>query len=228
MKATEKKQAIVLRRQGFSIKEISRSLGVAKSSVSLWVRDVELTETQKIYLLNKGLFKEEIERRRKTRLANEQIKRDVVINSAKKMVPKISNKQLFLMGLMLYWAEGGKTRKLVRFNNSDPNMIRIMMVFFREICDVPENKFRGYIHIHSHLDDKKAMAYWSEISNISLGQFYKPYRKQSKSSQRKKDSLPYGTFDVYVLDTQLFYKITGWTKGIYEQFQSVQKFMLKD
>jgi transposase len=44
MKALEKNKAISLRRQGHSIKDISKELGVAKSSVSLWVRNVELTE----------------------------------------------------------------------------------------------------------------------------------------------------------------------------------------
>ena len=57
---------------------------------------------------------------------------------------------------MLYWAEGGKTRKgMVRFSNSDPEMIKIMMAFFRKVCNAPKEKFRGYIHIHPHLNHKK-------------------------------------------------------------------------
>ncbi len=119
---------------------------------------------------------------------------------------------------MLYWAEGGKTQRLVRFSNADPEMIKIMMTFFRKICLVPEVKFRGYIHIHPHLKHEEAEKYWSAVSKIPLEQFFKTYRKPNKSSQNKKDSLIYGTFDIYVLDTELFLKITGWAKGIFSSY----------
>ena len=214
MKKVEKEKALIMRVQGYSMKDISKSLGVAKSSVSYWVRNIELTEDQKQYLLKKGLFREEIERRRKTRLSNEQLKRDTAINSAMNMVPSITKKQIWLMGIMLYWAEGAKTQRTVKFSNSDPRLIWIMMHFFREICNVPEQKFRGYVHIHQHLDYRLAENYWASVSGIPLTKFFKTYRKQNKSSLGKKDNLPYGTFDVYVLDTQLFYKIQGWTNGV--------------
>ncbi len=214
MKATEKAQALALRLEGCSIKDISKRLGVAKSSVSIWVRHVELTDIQKNYLRKKGLLREEVERRRQTRLKNEKLKRDVFINAAQATIPKITDQQLWLMGVMLYWGEGGKTRRIVRFSNSDPNMIKIIMRFFREVCEVPDEKFRGYIHIHPHLDYQKAESYWSTVSGIPLHKLYKTYRIPSKSSLGRKDSLPNGTFDVYVLDTLLFYKIVGWTRGV--------------
>ena len=47
MKLAEREEARTLRRrQGQSIKEIARALGVSTSSVSHWVRDVELTGEQ--------------------------------------------------------------------------------------------------------------------------------------------------------------------------------------
>ena len=88
------------------------------------------------------------------------------------------------------------------------------MLFFREVCEVSEPKFRAYIHIHEHLDFKEAELYWSKISGIDLSQFYVSYRKQSIASKSKKDTLPYGTLDIYVMDTFLFYKIVGWARGI--------------
>ena len=149
---------------------------------------------------------------------NELLKREKIILDARKSITKISDKQLWLMGVMLYWAEGGKTQRMVRFSNGDPEMIKIMMAFFRRVCEVPESKFRGYIHIHPHLNHKEAEEYWSAISDIPLDQFFKTYRKPNKSSQNKKDSLPNGVLDVYVLDTQLFLKITGWAKGIFSSY----------
>ena len=47
MKAKEKKQARELREnEGLPINEIAKRLNVSKSSVSLWVRDVELNNKQ--------------------------------------------------------------------------------------------------------------------------------------------------------------------------------------
>ena len=217
MKLKEKLEARRLRSLGCSFGEIQKKLGVAKSSVSLWVRDIELTSEQKVGLSQKGIQKDIIERRRATRLKNESAKRQIIIDAANKEIKNISERELWLIGIMLYWAEGGKTRRgIVRFSNSDPEMIKIMMAFFRRICNVPEKKFRGYIHIHPHLDYKKAEEYWSHVSRIPLNKFFKTYRKMNPSSKNKRDNLPLGTFDIYVLSTELFLKILGWAKGVFE------------
>jgi transposase-like protein len=51
MKTEERNEARRLRaEQGASVKELARLLGVSRSSVSLWVRDIELAETQYLAL----------------------------------------------------------------------------------------------------------------------------------------------------------------------------------
>ncbi len=219
MKLEEKQEAIRLRQAGLSLKEIKNSLGVSKSTVSKWVRSIALSEIQKRKILKKGMLRSVIEQRRSTRLKNEFDKKQLIIEKAKKDVKRLSSKELWLIGTMLYWAEGSKThRNLVQFTNSDPEMIRLMMFFFRAICKVPDEKFRGQIHIHPHQDYKTAEKYWSSISKIPLKQFYKTYRKMNKGSKQKKDSLPHGTFDIYICNTGLFLRICGWVKGVYNSY----------
>ncbi|OGZ33862.1 MAG: hypothetical protein A2174_01805 [Candidatus Portnoybacteria bacterium RBG_13_41_18] len=204
--------------KGCSINEIVKYTNFSKSSVSLWVRDVKLTKEQKRRLSEKGIKKETIEQRRATRLKNEDAKRQLIIDDAQKRIKKLSEKELWLIGTMLYWAEGGKTeRGLVRFSNGDPEMIKFMMVFFRNICKVPEKKFRAYIHIHPYLDSKKAEKYWSYITKIPLANFFKTYQKPNRSSKNKRHTLPHGTLDIYICNTELFLKIFGWVKGIFKQ-----------
>lgn len=216
MKLQERKEAIKLREEGCSLKEICKILNVAKSSVSTWVRNVQLTQDQIKHLKEKGFYKEIIEKRRFTRLLNEQSKRQKIIDFAKNEIKSLSTRELWLIGTILYWAEGGKTnRSLVRFSNSDTETIKFMMVFFRKVCKVPEKSFRGYLHIHPHLDHIEAEKYWSSVTQIPLNQFYKTNRKLSIASQQKKDSIPLGTFDIYICDTQLFLKIFGWMQGVY-------------
>lgn len=216
MKAELRKQAILLREQGYAINYIAMQLGVAKSSVSVWVRNVALTESQKLELNKSAYSTQAIERRRVSRLANEFSKRQKIIDMAFSEVTDITLRELWLMGVMLYWAEGGKTQRMFRFSNGDPEMISIMMNFLRLICKVDESKLRGYIHIHPHLDHVLAEKYWSDISQIPNHQFFKTYRKPNKGSAYKgRDTLPFGVFDIYVMDTRLFLKVSGWAQGIF-------------
>lgn len=116
---------------------------------------------------------------------------------------------------MLYWAEGSKKgKRYVSFSNSDPRIIKVMMRFFREICEVPDNKFRGHIHTHSHLNTKTAEDYWSNVAKIPLRQFFKTYSKPSKASKGKMDALPYGTLDVSIGNVKVFLNIMGWIDKI--------------
>ena len=216
MKDIEKNKAIELRKNGYSIGYIAKTLNISKSSASIWVRDIILTEIQAENLEKNSHTNTAIEKRRNSRLMNEQRKRDIIQKQAEIQIKNVDKDQLWLIGVMLYWAEGGKTQRSVRFSNGDPEMIRIMMRFFREICNIPESKFRGYIHIHPHLDHIKAEEYWCNITQIPRSQFFKTYRIPNRSSKNKKDSLPLGVLDVYVLDTKLFLQISGWAKGIFK------------
>jgi hypothetical protein len=138
-----------------------------------------------------------------------------IIERAAASIEEVSKHDLRLLGIALYWAEGRKRGgRVVDFSNSDPITIKIMMRFFREICNVPETKFRCHIHTYSHSNAGTAEKYWSTITAIPLTQFYKTYSKPSKASLGKRDSLPHGTLDVYICDTKLFLTIVGWIKKV--------------
>jgi len=216
MKAKEKLLAKKLRAKGWPINKIYRELGVSKAAVSVWVRNIELTNVQKEKIHRGRFSREVIERARRTRLRNENARRQVIIDTAKEDIKNLSQKDLFLVGISLYWGEGGKTGGVVRFSNSDPRLIQLMMKFLKEKCGVPRGKFRAHLHIHPHLDYKNAERYWAMVSGISLQQFYKTYRIPSKASKQKKDSLPNGTFDIYVCNKELLLKLQGWTERIHE------------
>jgi len=215
MKVQEKKKARELREKGWSINQIYKQLGVSKGSVSLWVRDIQLTDAHLKQLSERGQRQEVVEKRRQTRLRRENARRQVIIDFAEKQIKKISQDQLFLIGVALYWAEGSKTKRgVVELSNSDPELIKVGMAFFRNICKVPEKKFRGHIFIHPHLDRIKAEKYWSSVSKIPRDQFFKTSMQQSRASRKKRDTLPFGTFSIYICDTELFLKIRGWIRGV--------------
>ncbi len=215
MKTVEKQKAISLREGGESIKEIAKKLGVSKGSVSVWVRNITLSSKQLKKLKDKEHSVTVINKRRESRLRNEFGKRSIIINNAKGDIDSISKKELQLVGAILYWAEGRKRgKRIVTFSNSDPEIIQIMMRFFREICHVNSKKFRAQIHTYSHLNSAKSEEYWSKISGIPRAQFYKTYSKPSKAGKNKMDSLPYGTVDINVCDSVLFLTVKGWIEKI--------------
>ena len=214
-KEYERLQSIRLRKQGRSLNYIAKELGVSKGSVSAWVRDVNISNSHKELLNSRPMSRGAVQKRRLSRLKSEKKKRDKIIQDAEKQVGSLSNHDLWLLGVSLYWAEGGKTQRMVRFSNGDPYTIQLMMKFFIEVCGVEKKNLKGYIHIHEHLDVEGAELYWQGVTGLPKGQFYKTYRKKRTKSKRK--TLPYGVMDLYVLDVELFLKIQGWISGISRQ-----------
>lgn len=224
MKSKKKKQSIELRKMGYSMNSISKELDVSKSSVSLWVRDIKLSEIQIQKLRSNMHTNETIEKRRRTRLKNEESKRQKVMDIAYKQIKNISRNNLFFIGISLYLGEGTKKKSgVVEFVNSDPKLIQIMMKFFKEVCNVSEEKFRGHIHLHSHLSNKKAEKYWSKISNIPNSQFFKTSQQHNKTSKNKKDSLPYGTMSIYICDTKLQLSMKAWMESLGDKVLQIHR-----
>ena len=58
MKTEEGERALVLPSEGLSVVEIARTLSVAKSTVSAWVRDVPLTDAHRAALLKRSAMYE--------------------------------------------------------------------------------------------------------------------------------------------------------------------------
>ena len=217
MRAIERKKARQLRRQGLSLREIVERTGYAKSSISEWVRDIPLTPQQ----IERLEFKQDKARAKAANHPNSpkqkwaKIRNNLIDSGSKEIPLRCSTFVLKLIGAVLYWAEGYKVSvNMVNFSNSDPNMIALMMYFFRKVCKVPENKFRGVVHIHPHLDKEKAVKFWAKISGIPIGQFHKTQFGISKASRHKRDTLPLGTFRIVICDARLLSKIKGWIQGI--------------
>ncbi|OGZ33090.1 MAG: hypothetical protein A2V69_02765 [Candidatus Portnoybacteria bacterium RBG_13_40_8] len=216
MKLKEKLRAIRLRKKGKSYKEIQKNISVSKSTLSIWLRDIKLTPLQekRIYV--------ELRQKNAYRLAKanqrERIRKTgEIIKTAKKEIPSYLRDPLFLAGLMLYWAEGDKSdeSEVVKFSNSDPEMIRFMMKWFRKICKIPERKFRIALHIHELHCRKNIENYWSKLTNISRNQFHKTQIKPTSLGQRK-NILYNGTCAIRISDKNLFRKIKGWKLGFLE------------
>ena len=217
MRIKERKLARQLRQQGLSLRAIVQKIQCAKSTVSVWIRDIPLTDGQILKLKNS-------QDRGRAKAANHpnspklkwQAIRTIISTKAEKEIPsRVSVSDFKAICAALYWAEGYKqSRALFVFSNSDPDMISLMMRFLIQVCKVSQDKFRGRVNIYPTLDIKTAERYWSKISGIPREQFHRPLVTVSRASKHKRKTLPYGTFRIIISDVYLCSKMSGWINGL--------------
>ena len=116
---------------------------------------------------------------------------------------------------MLYWAEGSKEeREIVDISNSDPRLIQLALRWLRVVCEVPDEKIRIQMHIHTDLDLEECIQFWSRVTGLPRNQFQKTQIKLSSLGHRKK-RLYFGTIKIRVCDKQLYRRIQGWIQGLH-------------
>lgn len=218
MKLLEKNKAIELRRQGKTLGEILKEVSVSKGSLSYWLRNISLTDEQLARIKYKSdIIKDKFIKFNESKRKESENNKRIIVNKAIREINSASLRELKLIGIGLYWAEGYKGRACrgVEFTNTDPAMIKLMMRWFREICCVQESQFRIRIQIHNATDVAKIRRYWSSITGIPTNQFTKTYIKTSPTSKRKSGILiPYGVCSIRISDIKLITRIRGWIKGL--------------
>ncbi len=225
-KSREKEKAILLRKEGFSYKEITDQVPVAKSTLSLWLRDVGLSEPQKQKLTQKKLIASRRGGEAKHQQKLQRIKS--IGDKAKSEIKSISNRELWLMGIMLYWAEGSKEKEWgcgqnIQFSNSDSAMINLFIRWLTEIIGVESNRFVFGIYIHENHRDNidKVREYWSSETGFPIESFsYVYFKKHRPKTKRKNVNDSYhGLLKLTVRSSSdLNRKISGWVRGINEYY----------
>ncbi len=211
--------AVQMRRQGKTYNEINRLLSIPKSTLSGWFEGLKIPPIIKrqLWSNNQKKWAESITNYNKKRALDIFNRNNEIQQRISQEIGRLTRRELMLIGIALYWAEGDKkARWRCKFSNSAPEIIKIIMKFFRNICKVPENKFRAYVQIYPNIPEQKAKVFWSKISGIPLGQFDKTQTSISKSSKFKRlpNTLPYGTFSVRISDVNLINRIKGWILGL--------------
>jgi transposase len=99
-KLAEREQARRLRQAGLRLAEIAARLGVAKSSVSLWVRDVEFTPVP-LVTVGRRRAPNALQRRKQA-----EIERLVAEGRAR--IGRLSEREFLVAGVALYAGEGAR------------------------------------------------------------------------------------------------------------------------
>jgi len=198
---------------------ISERLGVSKSTLSYWLRDIEYEPNEEVrQRIRDGTLKGAQTNRERAAERIREIKQQ-----AREELGELSERDLWLAGVALYWADGTKANEDVRFANSDPDLIAFMMHWFRTICRVPDERFRVEVHLYPDCDPSEAIGFWASVTQLPEAQFYPPRVDRRRGKQSKKRRLlPYGTAHIRVLGgpgtgRALHRRIMGWIDILRDQ-----------
>ncbi|MBN1463980.1 MAG: hypothetical protein JW922_09950 [Paludibacteraceae bacterium] len=211
---SHKETAIKLRKLGKSLNEISQELNIAKSTASLWVRDVDLSSQANMVLCRK--IKMSMLKTQTTKKQNRQNELEQILNNANESLEKLyfSNPLKLLLCSFLFWTEGEKDCSRTNFINSDPDMIRVYLHLLRNCLEIDERKFRAVIHMHQYHDKDYLLDFWSKITKINKTQFSKPYLKPNTGKRKRPGYM--GCISIRYYD----YKVALLLKAIYNTYVS--------
>lgn len=223
-KSMEKLKAIELRKQGESIKLIAKKLGVSPGSVSVWCRDVTLTIDQ-IERLERnardpfyGKRLENVQKQKMLRIEREErLKREGIDE-----VGRLSKRELFLVGIALYWAEGYKKDSQVGLGSSDPAMMKLYVKWLRECFGYIKDDllFRVTFNELHKYREKDIIQFWARQFEVGENRFQKPFYQKAKWKKIYENPEEYyGVLRIRVRKSKDFLrKIYGYIEGLGKDF----------
>jgi hypothetical protein len=216
-----KPQAIQLRKKGKTFSEIQNIIGpIPKSTLSNWLKDVSLTDNQhkRIHNLMKenGTLGRYIGAQRNhelrvNRLAN-------IANIAKDEYRIFINEPMFLAGLILYLAEGSKKSEQFQFMNSDPKLMKYMILWVTKYGDKNFKTLRFRLYIHKLYKNENCENFWIRDLKADSKQFLKTIYKTTNRAYKKNPQYK-GCLRLEVSGSELYWKTMTWRDCFYSELK---------
>ncbi|MEV7401706.1 hypothetical protein AB0N93_15095 [Streptomyces sp. NPDC091267] len=211
-----RKKARELRLQGMTYDQIQVELGCSKGSISLWVRDLpkppRRSREDASAIARRGW---------EATLHRRETERQQTRESARRETASLSDRELFLVGVALYWAEGSKSKpyrrsERVSFINSDPDVIGVFLTWLR-LLGFTQEQLKFHVNIHETADVAEAERFWMAHTDADGSRFGKTtLKKHQPVTVRKNVGENYrGCLAIHVLQSaDLYRRIEGWWYGI--------------
>jgi hypothetical protein len=206
-KQSEREKVLQMRKKGASYSQIKTKLGVSKSTLAYWLKDLPLSPQRMRELRDWNQHR--IERYRETRRQQRGAHLKRIYAAERKNILPLSKRDIFIGGLFLYWGEGGKTSPAeLTFSNADSAMLKWFILWARKTFGIAPNRFRVRVHLYADMNIAQELKFWSRILNIPLSQFRRPYIKKSKRSELTyKNLFGHGTCNLHIRNAELTKKV---------------------
>ena len=216
----EKRKAIELRKRGETYTFIKNNLGVNKSTLSYWLRNIKLTRSQ-IESIKRESIEKRVEKYINTRREGRKKIFESYLKNERESILPLSKRDFLIAGLFLYLGEGGKSNWWVtEISNTNPAVIKFVIFWLIKILKVPKNKIKVRLHFYKNMDIEKELGFWIKITNLPKKQFRKPYIKKTSSKNLDYYTFGHGTCNILVDNTELKNKIIAAIRIILEESKS--------
>jgi transposase len=208
-----------LREQGYDYNRIAAELGISKSSVSLWVRDLPRTGRLSYEECRKRAS-EGACRYWETERRVREARREAIRVAAAAEIGPLTQRELLIAGAVAYWCEGSKSKpyhrkERVAFINGDPQLISLFLRFL-DAAGIDRAQVRYRVYIHETADVEGAGHFWLELTGADQAQFHPPTLKRHNPK-----TVRWNTGDGYHgclrIDVQqsagLYRRIEGWARA---------------
>jgi hypothetical protein len=170
-----KDRAILLRKKGYSIRTIELRLGIPRSTLSGWLKDVPLTSSQRRKLRtewNKSLKKaraEAVKWHNKQKEDRIELARLQAIKTLERLPKNPAIRELALA--FLYLGEGAKRDRSTTLGNSNPMILRFFISVLQSDFGIPEDKFACWLHLRADQNPDDMICYWAKELSLPKKNF---------------------------------------------------------
>ncbi len=202
-KVVERQRAREMRAGGMTMPDIAIALGVSRSSVSLWTRDVPVPP------MARRRTRSHTDHPAKVRAREEVEAMDAL---GRERLGDLNEQAFLAAGAALYAGEGTK-HDGVRFANTNPDIVSFYVRWLRHFFEIDESRLRARIYLHTELDLEAATAYWSSLLGIPAEQFGQPHLVQRTAGLRR-NKHPHGCVYVNYSCTRTHRKVMGLIRAL--------------
>ena len=186
-------------------------VGVSVSSVSLWVRDIDLSPEQQAALDARNPIRNGQLRGAQNNSRRCRLERQAAQAHGRRKAGAAD--ALHLQGCMLYWAEGSKRRNAALLSNADAALLDVFRRFLRECYSVADEQIALSVNCYlgNGLTVDEIHEWWFARLELPAICLRAPaINRISRASRRRKGNvLPYGTARIAVHSTFIVQSIYG-------------------
>ncbi len=206
-------QALELRKAGKTYAEIGEVLGVAKSTLSFWLKNEEGSHTTRLAnsSKNRPLVQERLNAYNTKRSADLVIQYQQAEREAEAEFSTFQHEPLFLSGLSLYLGQGDKNAETnaVRISSIDPAILKIFIRFCKHYLKINDLKVRFWPLLYENSNISEACEWWRGELGLNIEQFYKPQVIKGKQGEQR---LLYGVGNIIIGSKLHKVKLLEWVK----------------
>lgn len=184
-----KEKAVQMRREGSSLKDIERALGIPRSTLSGWLKKVHLSAAQKRVLKHRwklGLVKarkKAVEWHRAGRVERLAHAKESALLTLKQLGTNYEAAWELALAF-LYLGEGAKKSEQTSLGSSDEQILKFFVASLKHLYHIEPHELKCELHLRADQSPKKMKLYWSRTLSIPLKNFGAATRDQRTAGRK--------------------------------------------